>query len=283
MPTTVQPARSRRATARITRQLGAYVAPEVVAHIMSGGRVPLRSGVRLPVTVLFADLRGFTRLAGAVAPERVVAMLDEHFDLASAAALSHGATIDKLVGDALMLTFGTSAGDGAESTRALYCAAAMHRAFAPLPRRWQRAYGALRVGLAIGVAAGEAVLANVGSAARMDYTLIGSVVNLAARLTAAARAGETLASASVRRAVPTPGDGIAFGPARRLRLKGIAGPVSAYPCRFAAARAGRRPATVADPVCGMKLAREDALLLTLSGRQYFFCSTRCRRRFERMR
>lgn len=57
--------------------LGAYVAPEVVAHIMSGGREPLLSGVRLPVTVLFADMCDFTRLADALPAERIVTMLDE--------------------------------------------------------------------------------------------------------------------------------------------------------------------------------------------------------------
>ena len=175
--------------AQRTALLGAYVAPEVVAHIMSDGQNALLSGVRLPVTVLFADIRNFTRLADTLPAERVVALLDEYFDAMTAAALAHGAMIDKLIGDAIMLVFGVPRGRGDEAQRALATAAAMQGAFAALVRPWHRSLPArLRLGLAVGCASGEVVLANVGSAARMDYTVIGTPVNLAARLTAAARA-----------------------------------------------------------------------------------------------
>lgn len=273
-----------RAPGRVAQRaalLGAYVASEVVAHIMSDGAVALPSGVRLTATVLFADIRNFTRLADTLPAERVVALLDEYFEAMTAAALARGAMIDKLIGDAIMLVFGVPRASGDEARRALDTAAAMQRAFAVLLRRWHRALPArLRLGLAVGCASGEVVLANVGSAARMDYTVIGTPVNLAARLTAAARAGETLVSAALRdavRALPS----VRVGRVRHLALKGFAGRIPAYPARMVGEpREPVRAETGTDPVCGMKLSVRRALHLEYRGRRYQFCSPRCRDAFR---
>jgi len=270
-------------SARRDALLGAYVAPAVVAHIMSDGRTPLLSGVRLPVTVLFADICGFTRLAEVLPAERVVRLLDEYFDAMIAAALPQAAMIDKLIGDAIMLVYGVPHARGDEARRALETAGAMHRAFAALLERWKPALPArVRLGLAVGCASGEAVLAHVGSAARMDYTLIGQPVNLAARLTAAAGASETVVSAAVRDAVAdTPSAPVRFGRVRRLSLKGLHGRVMAYPVWFAASPPQRTPVSaISDPVCGMKLHPGRALQVVYRGRAYYFCSPTCRAAFR---
>lgn len=265
--------------------LEAYVAPAVVAHVLSNGRVALPSGLRLPVTVLFADICNFTRLADRLPAERIVEMLDEFFDAMTAAATRHRAMIDKLIGDAIMLAYGVPQEQGDETRRALRTAGAMHDAFAGLLHRWQRTVPApLRIGLAIGCASGDAVLANVGSAARMDYTLIGGPVNLAARLTAAAGAGETLVSAAVRDAArATPEPHVVFGRARSLALKGLRGRVTAYPVQSLARSPSSpiRAVTVTDPVCGMKLRAGRALRVVYRGHAYQFCSTTCRAAFRR--
>lgn len=250
--------------------------------MLSDGRRPLRSGVRRVVTVLFADLCGFTRLSDRLPPEAVVAMLDEFFEAMTSAAVAHGAGVDKLIGDAIMLTFGLTVPKGDDTVRALRCAAAMHHAFAALPPRWRRRYGPLRVGLAIGCAQGEAVLANVGSAVRMDYTVIGTPVNLASRLTAAAGAGRTLATAEVCTAAAAAPSMLRFGPLRRLTLKGFRAPIGARTVRAARPRTvAGASAPVTDPVCGMKLPRTAALRMTHAGRSFFFCSPHCRRTFRR--
>ncbi|HSP97554.1 MAG TPA: adenylate/guanylate cyclase domain-containing protein [Candidatus Dormibacteraeota bacterium] len=167
-----------RQTNRRRALLEAYVAPEVVAHILSNGRTPLLSGVRLPVTVLFADIRNFTRASASLPAERVVALLDDYFDVMTAAAMAHGAMVDKLIGDAVMVVFGIPPAQGTQAQRALYTPDAMHRGFQALLGRWRRRLPAsLHLGLGIGCASGDAVLANVGS-----FTLIGAPVNLAARL-----------------------------------------------------------------------------------------------------
>lgn len=275
------------ATTRSARRdalLGAYVAPEVVAHVMSDGQTPLLSGVRLPVTVLFADICNFTRCADILPAERVVRLLDQHFDAMTTAAVAHQAMIDKLIGDAIMLVYGVPSARGDEAQRALYTAGMMHRAFAVLLKRWRTTLPAqLRLGLAVGCASGEVVLAHIGSAARMDYTIIGRSVNLAARLTAAAGPGETLVSASVHdAATSTPDWRVRFGRARRLVIKGLQGRVTAYPARVAVARtrASRAP-TVTDSVCGMKLDERRALRVVYREQPYYFCSTTCRAAFRR--
>ena len=266
-------------TAERAALLSAYVAPEVVRHIMSDGTVPLPSGVRLPVTVLFADICNFTRLADRIPPERVVNLLDEYFEAMTVPATAGGAMIDKLIGDAIMLVFGIPRATGDEAHRAIETAAAMHRAFDALLRRWRRALP-LRLGLAVGCASGDVVLANVGSMARMDYTVIGTPVNLAARLTTAASAGETLVSAPVREALRILSR-VRVGRVRHLSLKGFTSRVPAYPAVAAGvARREARLTSASDPVCGMKLSRRGAQRFAYAGRRYYFCSPRCRDAFQ---
>jgi len=271
--------------------LGAYLAPEVVAHIMSDGRVPLLSGVRLPVTILFADMSGFTRLAAALPAERVVALLDDFFAAMTGAAAGSDAMIDKLIGDAVMLVFGVPGSKGDEAIRALRVATAMHDAFERLRRRWQRSCPeAMRLGLAIGCASGPAVLANVGSAARMDYTVVGDAVNRAARLVAAARGGRTLVDANVRtqalQALVGQARHFRFGACRQLKLKGFRGTVPAYSAS-ATVRTKPTPGVQArrleDPICGMKLSPPAPFVVTRRGHQYPFCSRRCRDTFVKQR
>ena len=280
-----KPAQPLQRAARRDALLGAYVAPQVVAHIVSDGRTPLLSGVRLPVTVLFADVCGFTRLADTLPAERVVTMLDEFFDAMSTAALTHRAAIDKLIGDAIMLVYGVPSAEGDEAWRALSTASAMHRTFTILRERWRPTLPtSLRPGLAIGCASGEAVLANIGCAARMDYTLIGRPVNLAARLTAAAGDGETLVSDAVRDATVAAQHAQArFGRARRLVLKGVRGRVTAYPTWMLAERRtrSRQPTSATDPVCGMKVDARRGAALVYRGHPYHFCSPACRTAFRR--
>lgn len=271
--------------------LGAYLAPEVVAHILSDGRVPLLSGVRLPVTILFADMSGFTRLAAALPAERVVTMLDGFFATMTGAAAGSGAMIDKLIGDAVMLVFGIPEAKGDEAIRALSVATTMQDAFARLRGRWQRRCPeAMRLGLAIGCASGPAVLANVGSAARMDYTVVGEAVNRAARLVGAARGGRTLVDAHVRtqalQALAGRPPQFRFGARRQLTLKGFRGTVPAY-AASATMRTTPSSAIVAqlleDPICGMKLSPPAPYVLTRRGRRYAFCSRRCRETFVKQR
>jgi len=138
-------------------------------------------GKRSLVTVMFSDIRGFTHYSENREPEEVVAVLNEYFTAMSAIILDHGGMIDKYVGDAIMAVFGAPVAKVDDASRALDAALQMLAALDELNARWD-AEG--RVPLRIGVAlhTGEALAGNVGSIERMDYTVIGDTVNLAARV-----------------------------------------------------------------------------------------------------
>jgi YHS domain-containing protein len=159
----------------------------------------------------------------------------------------------------------------------------MHQRFASLVAHWQKRWRPARtVGLGIGSASGEAILANVGSAARMDYTAIGAVVNTAARLASVAASGVTLVNGLLREQAALSGDPhIRFGAARRLRLKGFRGSLVTYACRSHRPDAyTARSRMVVDPVCGMKIEPDRALMRSHQGRRYYFCSAACRQKFR---
>jgi adenylate cyclase len=270
--------------ARVETALASYVDPQVVRHILSGGDVPLLSGVRRTVTCLFADIRGFTRFAAEADPARVVALLDRFFASACEIAIRHGGSIDKLIGDAIMVLFGVPQRHPDSRRRALAAAIAMVEGFdaaiagaIPATREGRRP----RLGLGIGIATGPVILANVGSTTRMDYTVVGATVNLAARLCAEARASEVLCDVATVRA-ETKTAGVMIVPTvRSLRLKGVAGAMRAQSFRVAGRmRAASRPDDV-DPVCGMKVAATSLHTRRYGGRTYRFCSPGCRARFMR--
>jgi class 3 adenylate cyclase/YHS domain-containing protein len=260
------------------------VDPQVVRHILSGGRTPLLSGVRRNATCLFADIRGFTRFAANADPARVVALLDCFFASACRVAVDHGGSIDKLIGDAVMVLFGVSERQADSRERALSAAIAMVGAFDGSIAEVmgaRKGRGRPRLGLGAGLATGPVILANVGSTTRMDYTVIGAAVNRAARLCSEARSREVLCDAmTVRNGAPR--TGFAVRPTiRSFRAKGLRGVA-----RIFAFKVRDRPITASlqdtiDPVCGMKITATTDHVSRHRGRTYRFCSVGCRARFVR--
>jgi class 3 adenylate cyclase/YHS domain-containing protein len=266
---------------RATGLLRSYVAPEVVAHITSNGRVPLVSGVRTPVSVLFADLRGFTSVAAVLAPERVVRLLDDFFSVMADVAVAHRAVIDKLIGDAIMLLYGVPGARRDDPLRAVRTALDMQQSFLSLRNRWLSAGRpeAAPLGLGVGVATGPVVMAHVGSAVRMDYTAVGEPVNRAAHLCGAAQHGEILVDQESYARSATALEREALFTSTERDLKGLDA-VAVYRCqaRRAALRAVA-PGPPSDPVCHMKVSPRAAIRRTVQGRAYLFCSRTCAQRF----
>ncbi|HEV8236277.1 MAG TPA: adenylate/guanylate cyclase domain-containing protein [Gemmatimonadaceae bacterium] len=264
--------------------LASYVDPQVVRHILSGGKTPLLSGVRRTVSCLFADIRGFTRFAASANPVRVVALLDRFFASVCQIAVDHGGSIDKLLGDGIMVLFGVPNPRGENRERALSAAIAMVEVFdasiadviAPDDRR-----RCPRLGLGAGIATGPVILANVGSTTRMDYTVIGAAVNLAARLCAEARPREVLCDTATARNGRLPERAAVRSATRSLRVKGIRGVVRvhAFAVKVRSETATVREAI--DPVCGMKVRRTPGHEWRHRSRLYWFCSLGCRARFVR--
>lgn len=189
-----------REEAAIRADLGRYLPAEIVEAIVRREQSMELGGRRVPITVLFADVVAFTPLSERLPPEQVVALLNELFTLLTEAVFRHGGTVDKLIGDCVMALWGAPTPHLDHARRAVLAAQDMVRFCESASADWKARFG-VEVRLAIGIHSGEAVVGNVGSRERMEYTAIGDVVNVAARLETLARPQQILVSRATADAV----------------------------------------------------------------------------------
>jgi class 3 adenylate cyclase/uncharacterized membrane protein affecting hemolysin expression len=184
---------------RIQSAFGRYVSDYVLAQLLEGPEGTDLAGVEREVTLLFADIRRFTRLSEGMKARDVVRLLNEFFDLVAARILAQGGTIDKFIGDSVMAYFGAPIAQPDHALRAVWAAVEVER---DLVRR-NRALGpgATPIGVGIGIHTGVVVVGSIGSERRSDFTAIGDAVNVASRLEKLARPGEILLSEAVQRRV----------------------------------------------------------------------------------
>jgi adenylate cyclase len=173
---------------------GKYVNPEIVDMILKNPDNQWFQGKKIPATVMFTDIRGFTSFSEKTAPEEVVAALNEHFTTATAIILSHGGHVDKFIGDAVLAVFGALMEYDDHAERAVRTAVALQEAIRMENSIRTDSRQQLRIG--IGINSGEVIAGNIGSQQRMEYTVIGDTVNLASRLTGIAGPGEIIISGS---------------------------------------------------------------------------------------
>ncbi len=173
------------------------------------------------VSVLFADLQGFTSFSERSGPMDVSAMLNEYFEVAvPMIANEHGGEVDKLIGDAIMVTFNTRGDQPDHAIRAVRAGLALQRETARIVERrpeWPR--------FRVGVNSGEAMVGLVGAEGRRSYTAIGDTVNLASRLEGQAKAGQVVIGAQTYRALP---DGTKVESLGGVPVKGKEAPIEAY-------------------------------------------------------
>jgi adenylate cyclase len=155
-----------------------YVSPELCEEILKNPELLALGGRSQKVTVLFADIRNFTSMTESMAPEAVVEVLNTYFTEMVDLVFKYQGTLDKFVGDALMAVFGVPLPLPQAATQAVKCALAMQRHL----KEMQAAGRTLIQGMRIGINTGEAIVGNIGSTRRMDFTVVGDVVNIAARL-----------------------------------------------------------------------------------------------------
>jgi len=172
---------------RIRDLLDKNVSPEVAAQLLRDGAT--LGGEEREVTILFADLRGFTTLSEKFAPHDLLTLLNRYLDRMSGAIESHGGVIDKFIGDAIMALFGAPIAQGDAADRALAAALAMERALDELNRELA-AEDRAPLALGLGVNTARVVAGNIGSHRRLNYSVIGDGVNVAARLQALTRTAE---------------------------------------------------------------------------------------------
>ena len=188
-----QMAKSLREKEMIKQAFTRYVAREVVEEILKDPEQIALTGERREVTVLFCDIRGFTPLSERLSPEAVVALLNEFYTLMIDTVFKYEGTLDKFLGDAVMAVFGAPISHEDHSGRAIRTALAMQAGIEELSKK-RVLEGKEPIAVGIGVSAGEAVAGTVGTENRMEYTVIGDRVNLAARLEANASPGQILIS-----------------------------------------------------------------------------------------
>ena len=181
----------------IRGDLRRYLPGTLVDQIVARKRSLALGGERREISVLFADVVGFTPLAERESAETVVTLLNELFTILTEIVFRHGGNVDKFVGDCVMAVWGASEAQPDHASRAIAAARDMQRWLAVGNEMWRERFG-VEIELAIGVNSGEAVVGNFGSETRMEFTAIGDVVNVAARLEAIARPDQILTTAATR-------------------------------------------------------------------------------------
>jgi adenylate cyclase len=212
-----------------------YVPPQVFDLIEAGDAKLELGGSMQSVTVLFADIRGFTKLSEQMDAPEVVTLLNEFFTVMTDAIFKTGGTLDKFIGDCIMALFGSPIPAEDSPLRAIEAAAEMQRQARELSESRVSA-GLNSIHIGIGIHTGQAVVGNIGSTQRMQYTAIGDTVNIAARLVGKAAAGEILVSSATRDAL---GDRCSAAPLGELELKGRAGKVGVHSVFWDTAPAAR--------------------------------------------
>lgn len=208
--------------------LDRYLAPQIVERVLSGEAASFETKRRMMVTIFFSDLKGFTEMADNISPEALSTILNEYLSEMADVAFEHGGTVDKFIGDAVMVFFGAPV-DSAMASQAQQCirmGAVMHRRTVALNDKWRQS-GLLPAGLTVrmGIHTGEATVGSFGSHNRLEYTAIGRAVNLASRLEGQCTPGHMLVSTETWRLLDNKFAGNARG---RIRVKGFADEVEVF-------------------------------------------------------
>jgi len=207
---------------RLGRLRGFFSAP-VAEAIVSAGEKSLLAPHRRDICAAFVDIRGFTTFTDTAEPEEVMALLAEFHGALGPIIDAHGGTVPHFAGDGILIFFNDPLPMDDPCGQAVRMAIAMQAAFDPLADRWRRMGHELALG--IGVARGFATLGAVGYEGRQDYSAIGSVVNLAARLCSEAKGGQILVD---RKAAAAIEGACTLSPLPAMTLKGFDRPVAVF-------------------------------------------------------
>jgi len=175
-----------------------YVAPEVAEILLSSGKSFMELGGVKNLSLLFADIRNFTMAVQHLSHHDIHLFLTEFFDLFSDVAFSWKGTLDKFMGDAALVAFGSPMELEKPSEAAIYTAVELALGFEELRNKWLKKSDVFKnLGLGIGVSRGEVFHGNVGSSRRLDYTVVGTEVNIAQRIASLTESGKILITEAV--------------------------------------------------------------------------------------
>jgi PAS domain S-box-containing protein len=199
-----------------------YVSPAVVDRLPADPSELALGGHRQEVTILFADIRGFTTFSEKLPPEQLVDILNEYLSIAASSILMYEGTLDKFMGDAVMGIFNAPLDQEDHVLRAVRAALAMQRSIADYHHNIGQERG---LSFGVGLHVGEAVVGNVGLSDRMDYTAIGDTVNLAKRIQENSPANTVLISEDVYQVVNSMVKTLFY---KELKVKGREQPITTY-------------------------------------------------------
>jgi adenylate cyclase len=212
-------------------RLKRFLAPQIAELVENVGQENLLESHRTEVSVVFCDLRGFTAFATEVGPEEVMGLLGEYYGALGSIIVRYEATLTCFMGDGLMLLLNAPLPCPEPATRAVRMALDMQSAVQALILRWrERGYV---IGFGVGIATGTATVGRIGYEGRIDYTAIGSVVNLASRICSAASDGQTLIDPETATAAAKT---IGVKGLGTQRIKGFAQSVPIFAVTFATGR-----------------------------------------------
>ena len=214
--------------ARTRQSLGRFLSPVLVEQVMSE-RVDLGlGGQEQEVTVLFADIRGFTSLTERSRAHDIVTLLNDYFEPMVDVIFKHSGILDKFIGDAIMAIWGPPESQHHDARRALAAAQEMQVRLAEHNDE-RSAAGKEPIHIGIGLASGVCVAGNIGARRRMEYTVIGDAVNLASRLSSVAQAGEVVCDRQTYSRAGSPEE---FSSRPPEMVKGKTAPVDTFVASF---------------------------------------------------
>lgn len=211
----------------LSNKLAKYLSPQLFESIFSGKQDVQLESKRKYLTVFFSDIKGFTDLTDTVETETLTQLLNEYLDIMSSIAIKHGGTIDKYIGDCIMVFFGDPLSNGKtqDAVACINMAIEMKEEMSKLRVKWQRDGISKPFHIRMGINSGYCTVGNFGSKNRLDYTIIGGVVNLASRLESNARPDQVLISSETYMLIK---DNIRCTKKDELTVKGIAHPIQTY-------------------------------------------------------
>ncbi len=205
-----------------------FMPPYVVKQLLENPDSFKLGGVNQTITVLFADIRGFTAFSEREKPEKVVGLLNRYFSAMSEIIFAHGGTLDKYIGDGLMAIFGAPNATPEDAKNALKTAVTMQKRLISLNKELEAAKFS-RISVGIGLHTGEATIGYIGSDQRSEYTAIGDMVNVASRLEKNAQGGQILISEATAAAG---GNLFTLIPCEPLNAKNRLQPVSLFDVKW---------------------------------------------------
>jgi class 3 adenylate cyclase len=238
--------------ASVSAKISKYISPQIYKSIFSGKRDVAIATERKRLTIFFSDIKDFTATTERLQPEDLTSLLNEYFTEMSAIGSRHGATIDKFIGDAMVLFFGDPETKGtAEDARAcLEMAIDMQNRLAQLNTEWRRRGIEKPFRARMGINTGYCNVGNFGSEERMDYTIIGAEANLAARLQQIAEPGSIVLSNETYALVR---DVVRAHPLPPITMKGISREVVPYTVDGLVGDVKQRPQVISEQATGVDI------------------------------